>query len=387
MGMIGARFGRNVPLDRTLPGAAAGLLEPNPRLVSRKLLTRDEFKPATIVNVLAGAWLQFEVHDWFSHGKNVAEEPFELELDDDDPWPDRPMRIERTRNDPRPDENGGAADLRDGRLALVGRLADLRQRARGLGRAARERGRQAAARPRRPAAARPRRQARPDGRRRQLLARPRAPAHALHARAQRDLRPARGRAPRLVGRRALRQGAPDQRGPDGEDPHGRVDARDHRPPDDEVRDARELVRHPRQAPGQAEHERGARRDPRLADRPPRRPVLADRGVRRRLPDAPAAPGRLHLPLDRDRRGAAGADVPRARRPRRPRTPRRGRLRRLVLLVRDRASRARSRCTTTRASCRSCASRTAPSSTSPRSTSSASASAASRATTSSGGSST
>ena len=71
MGMIGARFGRNVPVDRTFPEPLPQLLEPNPRLVSRELLTRDEFKPATIVNVLAGAWLQFEVHDWFSHGKNV----------------------------------------------------------------------------------------------------------------------------------------------------------------------------------------------------------------------------------------------------------------------------------------------------------------------------
>ena len=109
MGMIGARFGRNIPIDRTYPEELPGLLEPNPRLVSRKLLTRDEFKPATIVNVLAGAWLQFEVHDWFSHGKNLPEEPFELELADDDPWAERPMRIERTRTDPFPDANGGPA--------------------------------------------------------------------------------------------------------------------------------------------------------------------------------------------------------------------------------------------------------------------------------------
>ena len=109
MGMIGARFGRNIPIDRTYPEELPGLLEPNPRLVSRTLLTRDEFKPATIVNVLAGAWLQFEVHDWFSHGKNLPEEPFELELADDDPWAERPMRIERTRNDPFPDGNGGPA--------------------------------------------------------------------------------------------------------------------------------------------------------------------------------------------------------------------------------------------------------------------------------------
>ena len=61
------------------------------------------------MNVLAGAWLQFEVHDWFSHGKNLAEEPFELELADDDPWAERPMRIERTRPDPSPDAGGGPA--------------------------------------------------------------------------------------------------------------------------------------------------------------------------------------------------------------------------------------------------------------------------------------
>jgi hypothetical protein len=109
MGMIGARFGRNIPLGSTYPETLPGLLDPSPRLVSRRLLTRDEFKPATIVNVLAGAWLQFEVHDWFSHGKNPPEEPFEVELDADDPWRDRPMRIERTRTDPSPDANGGAA--------------------------------------------------------------------------------------------------------------------------------------------------------------------------------------------------------------------------------------------------------------------------------------
>jgi hypothetical protein len=106
MGMIGARFGRNVPIAKTFPEPLQQLLEPNPRVVSRELLTRDEFKPATIVNVLAGAWLQFEVHDWFSHGKSVPEEPFELELAEDDPWEKRPMRIERTRRDPSHSDDG-----------------------------------------------------------------------------------------------------------------------------------------------------------------------------------------------------------------------------------------------------------------------------------------
>jgi hypothetical protein len=108
MGMIGARFGRNVPLERTYPEPADKLLEPNPRLVSRELLTRHEFIPAEIVNVLAAAWLQFEVHDWFSHGKDEPERPWEVEIADDDPWEGRPMRILRTRRDPDPGAQGAA---------------------------------------------------------------------------------------------------------------------------------------------------------------------------------------------------------------------------------------------------------------------------------------
>jgi hypothetical protein len=99
MGAVGARFGRNVPLDRTWPDEAA-MLEPNPRRVSRELLTREQFIPATTLNVLAGAWLQFEVHDWFSHGTNEQENPWEVDVADDDPWWQRPMRIPRTRRDP-----------------------------------------------------------------------------------------------------------------------------------------------------------------------------------------------------------------------------------------------------------------------------------------------
>ena len=103
MGSIGARFGRNVPLERTFPEPVPALLEPSPRVVSRELLTRERFLPATTLNVLAAAWLQFEVHDWFSHGTNEPDRPFELDLPDDDPWPERPMRIARTRRDPTSD--------------------------------------------------------------------------------------------------------------------------------------------------------------------------------------------------------------------------------------------------------------------------------------------
>ena len=105
MGSIGARFGRNVALEHTFPEAEPDLLEPSPRVVSRELLTRGTFEPATIVNVLAAAWLQFEVHDWFSHGMNEEENPWEVALAEDDPWPERPMRIPRTRRDPTSDED------------------------------------------------------------------------------------------------------------------------------------------------------------------------------------------------------------------------------------------------------------------------------------------
>ncbi|HYT81339.1 MAG TPA: peroxidase family protein [Actinomycetota bacterium] len=100
MGSVGSRFGRNIPLDRTYPDPEPAILQPNPRDVSRELLTRDRFIPATTLNLLAGAWLQFEVHDWFSHGKDAPEPPWEVPLRDDDEWPEHPMRIPRTRRDP-----------------------------------------------------------------------------------------------------------------------------------------------------------------------------------------------------------------------------------------------------------------------------------------------
>jgi hypothetical protein len=105
MGSVGARFGRNVPLDRSFSEPSPAILDPNPRRVSRELLTRDQFLPATSLNVLAAAWIQFEVHDWFSHGKNEEGKPWELPLEESDDWPERPMRIARTRRDPLSDED------------------------------------------------------------------------------------------------------------------------------------------------------------------------------------------------------------------------------------------------------------------------------------------
>jgi Animal haem peroxidase len=108
MGMANTRFGRNVPLEETWPEAEPALLEPNPRVVSRELLVRDTFTPATSVNNLAAAWLQFMIRDWFSHGKGDAAHPWRVELSADDTWPQRPMEIPRTIPDPtRPPDGDG----------------------------------------------------------------------------------------------------------------------------------------------------------------------------------------------------------------------------------------------------------------------------------------
>jgi hypothetical protein len=108
MGSTGTRFGRNVPLHHTYPEPPERLMTPNPRTVSRELLTRERFIPATSLNLLAAAWLQFQVHDWLSHGRNESTNPWLVPLQDDDDWPERPMPILRTRADPTrtPDETG-----------------------------------------------------------------------------------------------------------------------------------------------------------------------------------------------------------------------------------------------------------------------------------------
>ncbi|WP_211216302.1 peroxidase family protein [Longispora albida] len=106
MGRAGTRFDRNAPLADCHPDPAR-LMYPSPRLVSERLLRRDVFRPATTLNALAAAWIQFQNHDWFSHGDNHLDEPYDVPLEDDDPWPHRPMTIRRTRPDPLAHTGGG----------------------------------------------------------------------------------------------------------------------------------------------------------------------------------------------------------------------------------------------------------------------------------------
>lgn len=104
MGCVGMRLGRNVPREHTAAPSAEELMTPNPRIISARLLARPEggFKPATIVNLLAAAWIQFQVHDWFGHHDSA--EQIEIPLPKGDNWSDPHMTVFRTQPDEPLDE-------------------------------------------------------------------------------------------------------------------------------------------------------------------------------------------------------------------------------------------------------------------------------------------
>ena len=77
-------------------------MEPSPREVSRRLLTRDPFLPATSVNTLAASWLQFMIHDWFTHGEGDAARLVDVPLRARVTWFEDPMRMPRMKPDPVP---------------------------------------------------------------------------------------------------------------------------------------------------------------------------------------------------------------------------------------------------------------------------------------------
>lgn len=102
MGRTDRRFGRNMPLDRVQRPSDERILTPNPRTIARELMTRDSFKPATTLNILAAGWIQFMIHGWFTHYTTGEVPPFEIPIDDNDDWPsnDRVIRVRRTKVDP-----------------------------------------------------------------------------------------------------------------------------------------------------------------------------------------------------------------------------------------------------------------------------------------------
>jgi hypothetical protein len=73
-------------------------MQPNPHTISRTLMRRETFTPATSLNLLAASWIQFQTHDWFSHDRDL-DVPLELDLPEGHAWHENPMRIPRTRPD------------------------------------------------------------------------------------------------------------------------------------------------------------------------------------------------------------------------------------------------------------------------------------------------
>ena len=102
--------------------------------------------PATTLNVLAAAWIQFQNHDWFSHGDNRRTTVHRgRRSPTGDEWAERrrcSVRAHAPATARRPTA-AAAADVRQHGHALVGRLADLRLDRGALPRAAHGRGRQA----------------------------------------------------------------------------------------------------------------------------------------------------------------------------------------------------------------------------------------------------
>jgi hypothetical protein len=100
MGAAGCRFGRNVPLQHTFPDVP-NLLIPNPRHVSRELMTRDQFQPATILNLMAASWIQFMVHDWFVHDRSKTER-LDIPTGAGDDWGAASIQVPRSVPTPPP---------------------------------------------------------------------------------------------------------------------------------------------------------------------------------------------------------------------------------------------------------------------------------------------
>ncbi|KAJ3164882.1 hypothetical protein HK101_000340 [Irineochytrium annulatum] len=103
MGSLGMRFGRNVPLAATFTPSDETILSPNPRVVAEALLHRKNgFIPATTINMLAAAHIQFNTHDWFTHGTTTDNsKPFMVPIPEGDPlWANQTvMPVGRTLKD------------------------------------------------------------------------------------------------------------------------------------------------------------------------------------------------------------------------------------------------------------------------------------------------
>src|SRR3984957_978280 len=110
-GAAGTRFLRNVDLSAAWPETGKRLLTPDPRGVSRELLSRairsdgrPDVKEVEFLNLLAASWIQFMNHDWTNHGDTDPKAFIRVKLLDGDPARDRYLQTElaigRTQRDP-----------------------------------------------------------------------------------------------------------------------------------------------------------------------------------------------------------------------------------------------------------------------------------------------
>ncbi|RMY06649.1 hypothetical protein D0867_09627 [Hortaea werneckii] len=99
MGCAGMRFGRNFNRKYCKKPTDEELLNPNPRLVSQAFMAREfrDFKPATPLNLLAAAWIQFQVHDWFNHEDDDT--TLDIPLSPGDEWQRKRMSLFQTKTD------------------------------------------------------------------------------------------------------------------------------------------------------------------------------------------------------------------------------------------------------------------------------------------------
>ncbi|MDT5075932.1 MAG: hypothetical protein QOJ80_569 [Mycobacterium sp.] len=109
-GAAGTRFLRNVEFSATHPETTL-MLTPNPREISRRLLTRPsdsrgrpDMTEVPFLNLLAASWIQFMNGDWINHGEILFKDVIEVPLAKDDPAYSRYLQstifIGRTQPDP-----------------------------------------------------------------------------------------------------------------------------------------------------------------------------------------------------------------------------------------------------------------------------------------------
>jgi hypothetical protein len=110
-GAARTRFLSNVELSAICPETIPKLLIPNPREVSRRLLTRPDgddgrphMEPVLFLNLLAASWIQFMTHDWVSHGEAAPNAFITVPLLPGDPavtrYQQNALKISTTQVDP-----------------------------------------------------------------------------------------------------------------------------------------------------------------------------------------------------------------------------------------------------------------------------------------------